>query len=278
MLSHCDGSNPDIVSAASCSIPLYVLIGAPYDLVLGDHIFAKIQAHNIYGISLESVPGDGSAMVQMPDAPINLANNPTVTAATQIGLIWNTGLSDGGKDILDYQVTYYQGIGIDVVLESTVPSTSYTATNLTPGNTYIFKVQARNSVGLSAYSNEVSILAAQVPNQPLAPLTSITTDGVIISWKSPYNGGSLITSYTITIRQDDGATFTSDSENCDGSDPVIILERKCTVPISVLRAEPYNLPWGSYIYAKVQATNVMVSSLTSFAGNGAQILRAPDAP
>lgn len=51
--------------------------------------------------------------------------------------------------------------------------TSYTITGLSTGVTYKFKVLARNSYDVSIYSNEVVELAAQIPNKPLAPLTTI---------------------------------------------------------------------------------------------------------
>jgi hypothetical protein len=77
---------------------------SPFNLILGDHIFAKIVAVNSYGNSLPSVPGDGAAVVLLPDAPINLANNPSLTNAIQIGITWQTGFSDGGTNILGYVV------------------------------------------------------------------------------------------------------------------------------------------------------------------------------
>ena len=51
-------------------------------MVLGDHIFATITAINFYGSSIESVPGDGAAIVFIPNAPINLVNNHLLTNAT----------------------------------------------------------------------------------------------------------------------------------------------------------------------------------------------------
>jgi hypothetical protein len=85
-------------------------------------------------------------------------------------------------------------------MESGIVGTSYLSLPVTPGTTYKFKVQARNSVGLSKYSAEISILAAQVPNQPNTPVTSIVNEAIVISWRAPYNGGSPITSYFVTIR------------------------------------------------------------------------------
>jgi hypothetical protein len=38
---------------------------------------------------------------------------------------------------------------------------------LSAGTTYVFKVQARNSVGISADSAELSVLAAKLPDAPI---------------------------------------------------------------------------------------------------------------
>jgi hypothetical protein len=105
---------------------LSILYSSPFDLILGDHIFAKVVAQNTYGSSLESVPGDGAAMVQPPDAPVDFANNPAITTATHIGLQWSRGLSDGGKDVIDHTVSYDQGINKFIVLDSGIVGTSYT--------------------------------------------------------------------------------------------------------------------------------------------------------
>ena len=58
----------------------------------------------------------------------------------------------------------------------------------------------------------------------------------------------------------------------------MISTSSCTIPTATLRAAPFNLPWGSSIYAKVYATNLYGNSLVSNVGNGAIILTKPDAP
>ena len=131
----------------------------PFNMVMGDHIYVKVTANNLYGASLESIPGDGAAVVFLPDAPLYLANNPAITAAGIVGINWSPGISDGGRPILDYKIWYDQGSSIYTTL-ATVTTNSYTSTGLTPGNTYRLKIQSRNSVGFSPFSNEVSILAS----------------------------------------------------------------------------------------------------------------------
>ena len=50
------------------------------------------------------------------------------------------------------------------------------------------------------------------------------------------------------------------------------------MPIATLRTAPYNIAWGSGIYATVSATNIYGTSAVSLAGNGAVILTVPTEP
>ena len=58
----------------------------------------------------------------------------------------------------------------------------------------------------------------------------------------------------------------------------MISAHSCSVLIADLITSPYHLPWGSSVYAKVTATNIINDSLQSDEGNGAVILTNPDAP
>ena len=71
--------------------------------------------------------------------------------------------------------------------------------------------------------------AANKPNDPTAPSTLINSNtSATITWAAPFDGGSAITSYAVAIRQSDGSTFTTESENCSVS------KTSCTVTISIL--------------------------------------------
>lgn len=210
-------------------MPLSVLTSSPFNLVLGDSVDVIVTAQNVYGDSLESAEGSGANIVLVPDAPITLADAPGVTTASQIGLTWAAGASSGGKPILDYRVYFDQSTNNWIELEDSITTRSYTTTTtLIRGRTYKFKVQARNSVGYSDFSNEVSILAAEVPAKPVAPTTTISDLNVVISWSTPDNGGSPITSYVVKALH--GSTFTE--VTCDEVTAVIVSSTTCTVPIS----------------------------------------------
>lgn len=63
-------------------------------------------------------------------------------------------------------MSYDQGLDTYVVLKSGVLTQSYTATGLTPGVTYSFKVQARNTFGLSVESSQIELVCAFIPAIP----------------------------------------------------------------------------------------------------------------
>lgn len=82
------------------------LTSAPYSLLFGDSVFAKVVAINYYGASQSSVEANGAIIVTVPDAPVGLQNDLLITTAYKIGFTWQDGPSKGGAPILDYRVSY----------------------------------------------------------------------------------------------------------------------------------------------------------------------------
>jgi hypothetical protein len=99
-----------------------------------------------------------------PDSPINLDEDRTITTGTQIGLVWVKGTDNGGSPVLDYKLWSDQAENDYIPLDEGVTDLFFTATGLSVGFTYNFKVQSRNSFGFSDYSSIVTILAAQMPD------------------------------------------------------------------------------------------------------------------
>lgn len=183
-----------------CTVPLDVITSAPYSLVLGDSVYAKVSASNFYGEGVTSMAGNGATIVLVPSAPVSLTNDAAITSASVIGFTWSDGPSTGGRDIIDYRVWYDNSLDTYELLASDISTRHYTTeVVLVPGQTYKFKVQARNDVGYSSYSVAVAILVAQLPETPTGVQTYFTGDEVEISWVAAYNGGTPITSYEIQI-------------------------------------------------------------------------------
>ena len=110
-------------------------------MVKGDVVYAKVKATNLYGTSNDSPIGDGASIWLQPDAPINLANDVSVTTETTIGLTWSPGNSNGGTPVVDYKI-WYALVGEEYqVLESNQISTVYaTSVTIQTGSSYKFKV------------------------------------------------------------------------------------------------------------------------------------------
>jgi len=170
-----------------------------------------LVGHSPYSASISELAA------QVPDAPIALADVPSITLADRIGLTWQPPLFNGGSPIIDYRLWYDNATGATFTIIANNLQLSYTALNLVQGKTYTFKVEAYNIYGYSAYSVPVSILAAQIPAIPAAPITIWRPDDVIVDWTAPDDGGSPIVSYRILIRQADGATYSTALTNCDGT-------------------------------------------------------------
>jgi hypothetical protein len=114
---------------------------APWNLILGDRIYANVIAVNHYGNAEASPNGGGPRIVLVPDAPVNLDNQAGVTTREVIGLTFEDGASAGGTPILDYRLWYDQSTDDWVVLVEQLLTKSYvTDFTITPGAVFAFKV------------------------------------------------------------------------------------------------------------------------------------------
>lgn len=85
----------------------------------------------------------------------------------------------------------------------------YMQNGLTAGVWYMFKVRARNYIGLSPYSSYINLIAASVPLAPYdLTRVELTTSSVKFNWlENSDNGGSPVRDYL--IYWDEGNTDSS---------------------------------------------------------------------
>ena len=71
-----------MINTQSCLVPVSTLRNLPFEIPWATSVWATVMAENIYGKSGTSEPGNGATIVTVPDAPLNLRNNPSVTSMT----------------------------------------------------------------------------------------------------------------------------------------------------------------------------------------------------
>ena len=131
----------------------------------------------------------------------------------QVALSWDAG-NTHGSDITGYKVEKNDGSSWSTATSDTgSDATSYTATGLTNGTGYTFRVTAINSVGLGETVSSAS--AASTPRGvPGAPGTLSLAEGdpahtvIDLSWSAGSTNGSAITGYKIQ-RSTDGSSWST---------------------------------------------------------------------
>jgi fibronectin type 3 domain-containing protein len=154
------------------------------------------SSHDVYALNVEyPQPGQGGS-VTVPGAPASLTATPGNGTSA---LSWTAPSDNGGASITGYAI--YRGTtagGESPAPVATVTGTSFTDTGLTDGTRYYYTVQALNSAGHSASSNEAS--DTPVASVPSAPQNLTVTGGaqqVALSWQAPPSNGSPVTGYDI---------------------------------------------------------------------------------
>ena len=102
--------------------------------------------------------------------------------------------------------------------------TSTTVTGLTNGTAYSFTVTAVNGVGTGAASAaSAAVTPLDAPGAPTAVTATAGNTSATVSWTAPAsNGGSRITSYTVTPYI---GTTAQPTRTVTGTPPVTTLER-----------------------------------------------------
>jgi hypothetical protein len=159
---------------------------------------------------------------------------------------------------------------------------SYTQAGLTPGEYYVFVIEARNVVGYSQFSMPVTFVAAQEPEIPDAPTTTIdeVANIITINWEEPADNGTPVIGYRVLIRQNDLSTYSENKADCDAQETAIAEARTCSMTVQKLMLAPYRLTQGVSVFARIIAINEMGESQESAGGNGAvlKLSVVPDAP
>ncbi len=211
-LTYCNARTDNtIISNRYCVIPTSTLTAAPYLLVQGDIVRARVLAANIIGDSAySSVSVVGAAIQALPRQPALAPYRGSLTTTTQIEVLIAplTGVYTGGATITSYLIEFDDASGgVDwyEIQGFTTYTTQLSAvkTGRTPAQEYRFRYSAMNVFGWGMSSTEGIIKTIMVPAKINVPSTTVVGPNVRVKWSEPANNGAAIASYTIQIRGSD---------------------------------------------------------------------------
>jgi hypothetical protein len=84
---------------------------------------------------------------------------------------------------------------------------------------------------------------------------SIENIYVKVNWVAPINNGATITNYKLLILAGDQLSWL-ESEKCDSTDPILVTDLHCYIPMEELTGDRFNLSYNEFISIKVQAMNL----------------------
>ncbi len=158
-----------------------------------------------YQVQLKAVNsvGAGTASEAVSGTPVGVPGSPTITGITagngQLSVAFTAPGSDGGAAISNYQYSTDSGAPF-VAASPAVTSSPLVITGLTNGTSYPVQLKAVNSVGAGTASEAVRGTPATTPGVPTGVTAEAGNRQVRVSFTEPSsNGGSPITSYTVTV-------------------------------------------------------------------------------
>lgn len=233
-------------------------------LVQNDLVQVKTQAANTNDWSELSDANTDGAIIQVIPFQMATPTRGSLTNINQLHIEWieligddtgsatiesyNLQLDDGTNpwlDILGDGVTYPYQTGTSVIIVDSI----------IPGHSYQIRVRAYNAHGWSAWSEELTIKASDVPDKPAAPTTNINNHNILVLWADPFDGYDDIDAYSIVFRRKDNL-YEEITAYCDGSNSVLFNKKSCDVPVSALKQSPINLVAGDEVKVKIRAHNI----------------------
>lgn len=179
-------------SSLSVTAPGSAAIAPP-----GDYMMFIVNGNGVPSVA--SMVHISAAAATAPGVPTGIVASAGVGQAT---VSW-TAPVDGGSPITSYTLTPYIGgtAQTPTTISGTPPATTATVTGLNAGTGYTFTVAATNAIGSGSPSAPSNSVTPTAPTAPAAPTGVAATPGnarVTVTWTAPSNGGSAITSYTVT--------------------------------------------------------------------------------
>lgn len=190
-----------------------------YGYMQGEEIRVRLKSSNQFGYSDYQEQTLQSKLRVVPHKMQPLTRN-ALTDPTVIVIDWLplTSPADGDSPVLGYHVMWKHSDSetwSDLVYPDFpyIETTASATQSLIEGDSYEFKVRARNVYGFGEFSDIQAIIASTHPERP--NIVNTITDGlkVLVSFEEPPSNGEAISVYTVEFYSRDGNFYQSDE--CD---------------------------------------------------------------
>jgi hypothetical protein len=190
--------------------------------------YYRVVATNGLGSSVPSSSVSATTGTTVPGEPTGITI--TQQAGSVVTLTFTTPANNGGVSILDYKLYAYlvtNGVVSSTYIENdvnpvTTTGTSGDITRLTEGNTYVFKVGARNENGIGSLASTAQYtmkLTASAPRNLTVVAAGPTS--ATVSWTAPLSDGGSTVTYQVSeysysrvrglLYEGAGTSFTADN-------------------------------------------------------------------
>jgi hypothetical protein len=227
----------------------------------------RVAAANNVGNSAYSANSNPVTPRTVPSVVRNTAGTPADSSAI---LTWSAPFSDGGDAITDYVIEFSSNAGStwSTFNDGLGTALTTTATGLTNGTSYIFRIAAANNAGAGA----ATLVAAVTPRTiSTAPLNVAGTPGYAsasLSWDVPAsNGGAAISDYVIQYSVNSGSSWNTYSDGTSSATSATLTGLAKSVP-HVFRIAAVNTA-GQGVYSASSAAVTPDATLAAPTGLGA---------
>jgi len=182
-------------------------------LTNGTSYVFDVAATNGVGTGTYSSASTGVVPAGVPAVPTGV----TATRGNAQATVSWTNPSGNGAALTGFQIRYSTDNGSTWSAGAPYSSSPAIVTGLTNGTSYVFEVAATNAVGTGSYSTQsAAVVPARAPAAPGSVTATRGNASASVSWTTPADNGSAITSYVVRYSTD-GTHWTPAAQSYDGS-------------------------------------------------------------
>lgn len=180
----------------------------------------KVSAINGAGTGSPSTASSAVTPLTVPSAPLNLS----ATASNQtVVLNWSAPSSTGGSAITDYVAEYSTNGSSGWNAFGTVSTVrSETATGLTNGTLYYFRVSAVNTIGTGVTTSNITATPSTTASAPTSLIATAGNAQVSLAFSAGSNGGSSTTDYLIEYSSNAGSSWSAFTHTATTISPIVV--------------------------------------------------------